>query len=97
MIDDVVFVSKIAPNIYVSKYTFSVLTLGGQPGAQNSDSRVPFQLWPKMGGEGGPVPPAPGEPGGAVWKPFSCVLRPPAQGRPFSAVSSVVDERSTPP
>ena len=68
----------------------------GQPGAQKSDSRVPFQLWPKMGGEGGPMPHAPGEPGGAVWKPFSCVLRPSAPGRPFSAVSSVVDERFTP-
>ena len=39
---------------------------GGQPGAQNWDSRVPFQLWPKMGGEGGPMPHAPGKPGGAV-------------------------------
>ena len=69
---------------------------GGQPGAQKSDSRVPLQLWPKMGGEGGPVPHAPGEPGGAVWKPFSCVLRPSALGRPFSAVSSVLAERFHP-
>ena len=66
------------------------------PGAQKSDSRVPFQHWPKMGGEGGPVPPTHGEPGGAVWKPFSCVLRPSALGRPFSAVSSVLAERFHP-
>ena len=43
------------------------------------------------------MPHAPGEPGGAVWKPFSCVLRPFVRGRPFSAVSSVVVERFTPP